>query len=92
MAYTEAVSQRIWWLKDPPPEESLPAAVRAVFAKARDVAGFLPNVQRLYAFRPSRFLTWWAHYQDVMRGDSGLSRVEREMIAVVVSDLNDCHY
>jgi uncharacterized peroxidase-related enzyme len=86
------MAERLWWLGDPPPEEELPEAVHAVFAKAREVAGFLPNVQRLYALRPTRFLTWWAHYQEVMRGESGLSRIEREMIAVVVSHQNDCHY
>jgi uncharacterized peroxidase-related enzyme len=82
----------MWWLADPPPEDELPEQVRAIYAKAREVTGFLPNVQRLYALRPSRFLTWFAHYQDIMRGESGLSRVERELIALVVSDLNDCHY
>jgi uncharacterized peroxidase-related enzyme len=82
----------MWWLRDLPPEDDLPAEVQAIYAKAREVTGFLPNVQRLYGFRPSRFLTWWAHYQDIMRGQSGLSRVEREMIAVVVSNQNDCHY
>ena len=86
------MAERLWWLRDPPPEDELPEAVRAIYAKAREVTGFLPNVQRLYGMRPSRFLTWWAHYQDIMRGQSGLSRVEREMIAVVVSDQNDCHY
>ena len=84
--------ERLWWLRAPSPEEGLPEQIRAIYAKAREVTGFLPNVQRLYAFRPSRFLTWWAHYQDVMRGESGLSRVEREMIAIVVSNQNDCHY
>jgi uncharacterized peroxidase-related enzyme len=86
------MSERSWWLKDPPPEDELPDEVRAVYAKAREVTGFLPNVQKLYSLRPSRFLTWWHHYHDIMRGESGLSRVEREMIAIVVSDQNDCHY
>ena len=82
----------MWWLRSIPDESTVPAEVARVWAKAREAMGFLPNVQRLYAFRPSRFLTWWAHYQDVMRGDSGLSRVEREMIAIAVSRENDCHY
>ena len=82
----------MWWLREPGPESELPPEIQAIYAKGREAMGFLPNVQRLYAFRPSRFLTWWAHYQDIMRGQSGLSRVEREMIAVVVSNQNDCHY
>jgi uncharacterized peroxidase-related enzyme len=86
------LSERIWWLEEPPPESEQPNEVQAIFAKAREVTSFVPNVQRLYAKRPSRFLTWWAHYHDVMRGESGLSRLEREMIAIVVADLNDCNY
>lgn len=86
------MAERIWWLEEPSAEDEQPEEVRAIFARARAVTGFVPNVQRLYARRPSRFLTWWAHYHEVMRGESGLSRLEREMIAIVVSDLNDCHY
>jgi uncharacterized peroxidase-related enzyme len=37
-------------------------------------------------------LGWWSHYDELLRGDSGLTKVEREMIAVAVSAANDCHY
>src|SRR5438309_1952218 len=82
----------MWWLKKTADEASAPIEVRAAWERARGKLGFLPNVQRLYALRPARYLEWLAHYEDVMRGESGLSPLEREMIALVVSDLNDCHY
>jgi alkylhydroperoxidase family enzyme len=31
-------------------------------------------------------------YVQIMRGPSELSRIERELLAVVVSGVNDCHY
>ncbi len=54
--------------------------------------GFVPNVLRLYALRPSHLLAWNAWYEELMKGDSGLTKAEREMIAVVVSTTNDCAY
>ena len=54
--------------------------------------GFVPNVLRFYALRPSRLLAWNAHYDEAMKGDSTLTKAEREMIAVVVSVANRCAY
>ncbi len=42
--------------------------------------------------RPSRLLAWNAHYDEAMKGDSTLTKAEREMIAVVVSVTNNCAY
>lgn len=80
----------MWWLKSVP--EVLNPDVSAAWERAKAKLGFVPNVQRLYALRPSRYLGWLSHYEDVMRGESGLTPLEREMIALVVSDLNDCNY
>jgi uncharacterized peroxidase-related enzyme len=49
-------------------------------------------VLRNFALRPAHLLLWNAHYEELMSGDSGLSRPEREMIAVVVSVANRCEY
>ncbi|MHB8574489.1 MAG: peroxidase-related enzyme [Dehalococcoidia bacterium] len=66
--------------------------VRALLEKAQDRLGFCPNVFRAWAWRPSRFLKWFAHYNELMTGPSGLSRADREMIAVTVSMQNRCVY
>src|SRR5262249_13667817 len=54
--------------------------------------GFIPNVLRVYALRPRHLELWNAFYDDLMRGESGLTKPQREMIAVVVSTVNRCHY
>jgi uncharacterized peroxidase-related enzyme len=82
---------RLTWLRVPEREE-LPAEVLALWQPSLEKLGFVPNVLRLYALRPSRLLAWNAWYDEAMKGESGLSKAEREMIAVVVSVANDCAY
>lgn len=79
------------WLRVPA-EADLPPDVQALFAAPRERLGFIPNVLRRYALRPSHLLRWNDHYEELMKGDSGLSKAEREMIAVVVSVANECRY
>jgi len=81
----------ISWLRVPP-ESELPEEVRALMETAREKFGFVPNVLRALALRPDHFLAWWRYYDPLMRGEGRLSRAEREMIALVVSRLNDCEY
>jgi uncharacterized peroxidase-related enzyme len=75
-----------------PDEQEAPPGVKAMFDKASEKLGFVPNVLRVYALRPRRLELWYAFYDDLMRGESGLTRPQREMIAVVVSTVNRCHY
>jgi uncharacterized peroxidase-related enzyme len=75
-----------------PDEASLPQEVRDLFAPPREKLGFVPNVLRFFALRPSHLLRWTDHYDELMKGDSGLTKAEREMIAVVVSTANACAY
>ena len=52
----------------------------------------VPNVLQSYAFDVSKLNTFTAMYNDIMLADSGLTKLEREMIAVVVSSINKCFY
>jgi uncharacterized peroxidase-related enzyme len=79
------------WLRMPP-EGDAPDGVQALFDKASEKLGFVPNVLRVYALRPRHLELWNAFYDELMRGESSLTRVQREMIAVVVSTINRCHY
>jgi len=88
---TGTAVERLSWLRVPRDDE-LPEAVLELWAPSVEKLGFLPNVLRLYALRPSHLLAWNGHYEEVMRGPSGLTKAEREMIAVVVSVANDCAY
>ena len=54
--------------------------------------GIVPNVLLSYASRPEKLKTFVSFYNELMLGDSGLSKLEREMIAVVVSSTNHCYY
>jgi uncharacterized peroxidase-related enzyme len=83
--------ERLTWLRVPD-EAGLPAEVKALYEPPLEKLGFVPNVLRLYALRPDHLLRWNDHYEELMKGDSGLSKAEREMIAVVVSVANECRY
>ena len=54
--------------------------------------GFVPNVIRAYAFDNAKLAGFVDTYNELMLGESGLSKLEREMIAVVVSSINRCYY
>ena len=52
----------------------------------------MPNVFRVYAFRPERLSAWFAHFRQLHEPTDGLSAADREMVAVVVSSANGCLY
>ena len=79
------------WLRVPADDDVSPE-VRELWRPSQEKLGFVPNVLRLYALRPSHLLAWNRHYEEAMKGDSGLTKAEREMIAVVVSVANRCTY
>ncbi len=76
---------------DLPPARLSPGMQR-YFDKCREKLGFVPNVLLAYAFDMAKLESFVAMYNDLMLGDSGLSRLEREMIAVAVSSQNRCYY
>ena len=78
-------------LKLPSPR-SLDPAIKAVLDKCVEKLGFVPNVLRSYTLRPRKFEPFRQYNNELMLGESGLSKLEREMIAVVVSCANHCHY
>jgi uncharacterized peroxidase-related enzyme len=74
------------------PDAPLPPHLEAYFAKCREKLGFVPNVLRAYAFDAAKLEAFIDMVDDLMLADSGLSKLEREMIAVAVSSVNHCHY
>ena len=74
------------------PAEPLSEATRAYFAKAEEKLGLVPNVLLAYAFDEAKLRGFTTFYNDLMLGESGLSKLEREMIAVAVSSVNRCFY
>jgi uncharacterized peroxidase-related enzyme len=74
------------------PAAPLSAEMAAYFAKCEEKLGFVPNVLKAYAFDMAKLSAFVAMYNDLMLAPSGLSKLEREMIAVAVSAHNRCYY
>ena len=70
----------------------LSPAMQAYFKKCEQKLGFVPNVLLAYAFDSAKLEPFVAMYNELMLGESGLSKLEREMIAVAVSSQNRCYY
>jgi uncharacterized peroxidase-related enzyme len=73
-------------------EDRLDADTLAYFRKCEEKLGFVPNVLRAYAFDNAKLKAFITMADDLMLGESGLTKTEREMIAVAVSSVNHCHY
>ena len=65
---------------------------KAYFDKCQEKLGLVPNVLRAYAFDDKKLRAFTDMYNDLMLGESALSKLEREMIAVAVSSINHCYY
>ena len=66
--------------------------IAAYFDKCMEKIGFVPNVLLAYAHDMPKLNAFAAFYNDLMLAPSGLSKLEREMIAVAVSSENKCFY
>jgi uncharacterized peroxidase-related enzyme len=75
-----------------PDEQDLPDDIQSLFGQMRQKPGFVPNVYRAYSLRPNQLRGFIALYDSIMTDDSGLTKAEREMIAVAVSAQNHCFY
>jgi uncharacterized peroxidase-related enzyme len=73
-------------------QAELSEATKAYFAKCEEKLGLVPNVLLAYAFDEKKLRAFTDMYNDLMLGESGLSKLEREMIAVAVSSINHCYY
>jgi uncharacterized peroxidase-related enzyme len=74
------------------PPGDLSPEMRAYLDKCREKIGFVPHVLTSYAHDNVKLAAFAAFYNDLMLGPSGLSKLEREMIAVAVSSENHCIY
>jgi uncharacterized peroxidase-related enzyme len=74
------------------PETGLDPELREYFRVCEEKLGFIPNVLKAFAFDNKKLKAFIDMVDDLMLGESNLSRLDREMIAVVVSAINHCHY
>jgi uncharacterized peroxidase-related enzyme len=75
-----------------PDSAGLDDDLQVIWAKCVEKLGFVPNVLNTYSLRPQRLRNFMAMYNEIMLSPSGLSKLEREMVAVVVSSANRCYY
>ncbi|MEC8071861.1 MAG: peroxidase-related enzyme [Pseudomonadota bacterium] len=77
---------------DLPQLDPLPAVTQKYFDICTDKLGMVPNVLQAHAFSIEKLNAFTGLYNELMLADSGLTKLEREMIAVVVSSINRCFY
>ena len=77
---------------DLPMVDPLPEKTQKYFDICQEKLGLVPNVLRAHAFDIDKLDAFAGLYNTLMLADSGLSKLEREMIAVVVSSINRCWY
>ncbi len=73
-------------------EHEASSELRELYDRYRAPAGHVDNILRIHGHNPASLAGHYELYATLMRGRSDLSRVQREMIAVVVSAINECHY
>ena len=73
-------------------EEDATGRLRDLYIKYREPWGGVDNILKIHSLNAKSLQTHYDLYAHLMRGRSDLSRVQREMIAVVVSAINRCHY
>lgn len=73
------------------PDEAGPR-LAALHERYSDPRGNLDNILRVHSLNPPSMEHHYDLYRHLMTGPSPLSRLEREMIAVAVSVVNDCFY
>lgn len=80
------------WIKTIPPSEA-DAELTALYEKVVDPrSGQLDNIMTVHSLSPRGLSAHFDLYCTVMRGSRSLRKVDREMIALTVSQLNACHY
>lgn len=75
-----------------PMADPLPDDTQRYFDVCQDKLGMIPNVLKAYAFDINKLNAFTAMYNELMLAESGVTKLERELIAVVVSSINKCFY
>ena len=73
-------------------EEQAQGRLREFYDKVVEYRGKVANIFKVHSLNPDAMKAHLDLYLTIMYGKSGLSRAQREMIAVVVSAVNECEY
>ncbi|XP_018601716.1 uncharacterized protein LOC108930792 [Scleropages formosus] len=100
-AVTSAANRRRFSSKPPenisrypvPYRKELPYDIVELMEEVEAKGGFLPNVFKVLAHRPSEFRAFFAYYNALMNKETGrLTKADRELIVVATSSYNRCLY
>ncbi len=87
---TDAVAPA--WIETVSKEEA-EGDLRELYERVSDPeSGALDNIMRVHSLHPRGLRAHYELYRAAMRGTRGLRAVDRELIALAVSELNACHY
>lgn len=73
-------------------EQDATGLLEKIYADAKKRAGKVFNILRVQSLNPPTLRAGSALYLQTMHADLPISRSLREMLATVVSQVNDCHY
>ena len=73
-------------------ERDADGSLKDQYSKMKDSRGSVDNILKIHSLNPESLDTHVRLYKTIMYGKSPIRRVNREMIAVLVSSINQCHY
>ena len=79
------------WIQEILPEDA-DADLSALYEQVAEPDGSVDHILRIHGINPQSLSDHSGLYVTAMKRHSPLSRLQREMIAIVVSTLNGCHY
>jgi len=79
------------WIRQVSPEDAT-GLLREQFDAAQERAGRVWHIVEVMSLNPEALRDSMGVYLTIMKGESPLSRVQREMLATVVSVELECHY
>ena len=79
------------WIKTISESEAV-GRLKEIYSKLIEPWGGVDNIMKIHSLNVPSLTAHFELYKTLMRGRSDLTRVQREMIAVVVSTANRCHY
>jgi alkylhydroperoxidase family enzyme len=80
------------WIETVPETEATGELKRAYQRSADPKTGNVDHIMKIHSLHPKSLVDHLHLYKTLMHGESPLSKAQREMIAVVVSDINRCEY
>jgi uncharacterized peroxidase-related enzyme len=66
--------------------------VKSFYDGVRKQRGSVANIVKVFSLHPDSMRASMGIYHALMLGPAPLDRAHREMIALVVSSINHCHY